>query len=73
MAPDDRSIGITINENSQNRQPVSTQTQSIWQLPVDYEWGGFGVSSGAVEHSHHQDADSGLYWLWDMTWNGTGG
>lgn len=74
MAPDDRTIGMSINESIQDGEPITTQTQSIWQLPMDYEWGGFGVSSSeAVGHSNHRDAESGLYWLWDMTWNETGG
>lgn len=73
MAPDDRSLGMSINGNSQNCEPVSTQTQSNWQLPVEYEWNGLGVSSSeAVEDSYHRDAEGGLYWLWDMAWNETG-
>lgn len=72
VAPDDRSLGMPVNGNSQNCEPVSTQTQSNWQLPVEYEWNGLGVSSEAVEDSYHRDAEGGLYWLWDMAWNETG-
>lgn len=69
MAPDDRSLGSSITGDSES---ASTQTQSIWQMPAEYEWNGLGVSPEAVEDNYHRDAESGLYWLWDMAWNGTG-
>ena len=49
------------------------QPHNVWQqVPADYEWDGAGVSPRAVEDSYYRDTESGLYWLWDMTWNGAG-
>ena len=52
--------------------PEQTQPQGVWQIPAEYEWNATGASPRGVEDSY-RDVESGLYWLWDMTWNGTGG
>lgn len=65
------------NSNTTNNQHISTgqnmQPHNVWQqVPAGYEWDGAGVSPRAVEDNYYRDTESGLYWLWDMTWNGAG-
>lgn len=70
MAPNDRSFNTPVQHcvsPEQNVQP------NVWQVPAEYEWNGASISPRVMEDSYHRDVESGLYWLWDMTWNGVGG
>jgi hypothetical protein len=46
-----------------------SQSHGSWQLPSD-DWSMPGFSRGAVEDTYQDSIEGGLYWLWDMTWNG---
>ncbi|KGO67729.1 Transcription factor, fungi [Penicillium italicum] len=76
LVPGDRSAGIPTGEdNLQFGEFVEPgmQTNESWQLPAEYDWNMPGLSREPVENNHHDSAEGGLYWLWDMTWNGGGG
>jgi len=70
MAPGD--VNVHVPSELQYVSPEQTQPQGVWQIPAEYEWNATGASPRGVEDSY-RDVESGLYWLWDMTWNGTGG
>lgn len=70
MAPGD--VNVPVEESQQYVSSEQMQPQNIRQLTAEYEWNGTGTSPRGVEDSY-RDVESGLYWLWDMTWNGTGG
>ncbi|EYE94653.1 uncharacterized protein EURHEDRAFT_378109 [Aspergillus ruber CBS 135680] len=70
MAPGD--VNVPVQSEQQYVSSEQMQPQSVWQVPAEYEWNGTGTSPRGVEDSY-RDVESGLYWLWDMTWNGTGG
>ncbi|KAJ5431381.1 Transcription factor [Penicillium cf. griseofulvum] len=44
-------------------------TGGVWQ-PAEYDWSMSGLSREPVENNHQDNVEGGLYWLWDMTWNG---
>ena len=69
MAPGD--VNVPVQSEQQYVSSEQLQSQGVWQMPAEYEWNGTGASPRAVEDSY-RDIESGLYWLWDMTWNGTG-
>ncbi|KAG0153631.1 hypothetical protein PDIDSM_2285 [Penicillium digitatum] len=76
LGPGDRSAGIaTGGDNLQLGDIVEPgmQTHESWQLPAEYDWNMPGLSWEPVENNHQDSVEGGLYWLWDMTWNGIGG
>lgn len=70
MAPGD--INVPVQSEQQYVSSEQLQPQGVWQMPAEYEWNGTSASPRGVEDSY-RDVESGLYWLWDMAWNGTGG
>lgn len=70
MAPGD--VNVPVQSEQQYVSSEQLQPQGVWQMPAEYEWNGTGASPRGVE-DNYRDVESGLYWLWDMTWNGTGG
>jgi len=69
MAPGD--VNVPVQSEQQYVSSEQMQPQGVWQMPAEYGWNGTGISPRGVEDSY-RDIESGLYWLWDMTWNGTG-
>lgn len=69
MAPGD--VNVPVQSEQQYVSSEQMQPQGVWQMPAEYGWNGTGTSPRGVEDSY-RDIESGLYWLWDMTWNGTG-
>ncbi|CRG82806.1 putative transcriptional regulatory protein C1683,13c [Talaromyces islandicus] len=41
-----------------------------WQLSVQRDWSDPNATSGSVENATDGNDEHGLYWLWDMSWNG---
>ncbi|KAH8698849.1 putative C6 transcription factor [Talaromyces proteolyticus] len=41
-----------------------------WQLSALHDWSDPNVASGSIENTTNGDSEYGLYWLWDMSWNG---
>ncbi|KAJ5265590.1 transcriptional regulator family: Fungal Specific TF [Penicillium chrysogenum] len=75
LGPGDRSAGIHVGDNLQPREFVEPgiPAHEVWQLPAEYDWNMPGLSREPVENDHQDSVEGGLYWLWDMTWNGVGG
>lgn len=70
---DDRSSDIPAGgDNPRNREfpEQDVQPSGGWQLPAESNWSLPAVPQAALEESFQQTLDDGLYWLWDMTWNG---
>ncbi|KAJ5813021.1 transcriptional regulator family: Fungal Specific TF [Penicillium robsamsonii] len=74
LGPGDRSGIPTGGENLQFREFVEPgiQTHEVWQ-PAEYDWSMPGLAREPLENTHQDSVEGGLYWLWDMTWNGVGG
>ncbi|KAF7596806.1 hypothetical protein BBP40_012405 [Aspergillus hancockii] len=70
----DRSVNTLSGEshNSQHPPHESVDPQYSWQVPVDYGWDGAGTVPMGVEDPYLGNGESGMYWLWDMTWDGMG-
>jgi hypothetical protein len=75
LGPGDRSAGIHVGDNLQPREFVEPgiPAHEVWQLPAEYDWNMPSLSREPVENDHQDSVEGGLYWLWDMTWNGVGG
>ncbi|KAB8204096.1 fungal-specific transcription factor domain-containing protein [Aspergillus parasiticus] len=71
----DRSVNILSGENHQTHQTPNQNTESQFplQVPMDYGWDGAGAVPMGVEDPYLGNGESGMYWLWDMTWDGMGG
>lgn len=70
---DDRSSDIPASgDGPQNREFAEQDIQQSggWQLPAEPNWSLPAVPQATLEDSFQQTFDDGLYWLWDMTWNG---
>lgn len=70
----DRSINVLSGESHQTHQPPdeNTESQFALQVPMDYGWDGAGAVPMGVEDPYLGNGESGMYWLWDMTWDGMG-
>ncbi|XHG03409.1 hypothetical protein AWENTII_006717 [Aspergillus wentii] len=40
-----------------------------WQMPAQQDWNEPDFSQAGLEETYFDSGESGLYWLWDMTWN----
>ena len=47
------------------------QPDHAWQQSTPNEWHDPSVSLDAMETAAYGTGERGLYWLWDMSWNGT--
>ncbi|KAF7167563.1 hypothetical protein CNMCM5623_000869 [Aspergillus felis] len=47
------------------------QPDHAWQQSAPNEWRDPSVSLGTMETATYGTSERGLYWLWDMSWNGT--
>ncbi|GFF31074.1 transcription factor C6 [Aspergillus udagawae] len=47
------------------------QPDPAWQQSASNEWRDSSVSLGTMETASYGTGERGLYWLWDMSWNGT--
>jgi hypothetical protein len=47
------------------------QPDPAWQQSAPNEWRDPSVSLGIMETATYGTGEQGLYWLWDMSWNGT--
>jgi hypothetical protein len=72
---DDRFLDFRVGR--ENHPPRDLLQESMrpddqWQLSAPRDWGDLGVPSGSIENSTDGIGEGGLYWLWDMSWNGAG-
>ncbi|RHZ59276.1 fungal specific transcription factor domain-containing protein [Aspergillus thermomutatus] len=71
---DDPSINwYTSRDTHEARGTIQDTFQSdhAWQQSAPNEWHDPSVPLGAMETTTYGTGERGLYWLWDMSWNGT--
>ncbi|KAE8396350.1 fungal-specific transcription factor domain-containing protein [Aspergillus alliaceus] len=70
----DRSVNVLSGDGQANHQLAheNADPQFALQVPMDYGWDGAGAVSMSVEDPYLGNGESGMYWLWDMTWDGVG-
>ncbi|EAL84969.1 Zn(II)2Cys6 transcription factor [Aspergillus fumigatus Af293] len=71
---DDRSFNwYASGDTHQARGTIqdTIQPDNTWQQSAPNEWHDHSVSLGSMETASYGTSERGLYWLWDMSWNGT--
>lgn len=71
---DDRSFNwYASGDTHQARGTIqdTIQPDNTWQQSAPNEWHDPSVSLGSMETASYGTSERGLYWLWDMSWNGT--
>ncbi|KAE8352515.1 fungal-specific transcription factor domain-containing protein [Aspergillus coremiiformis] len=66
----DRSGNVFSGENHQDHS--LDEAHLTLQIPMDFGWEGAGTVPMGVEDPYLGNGESGMYWLWDMTWDGIG-
>jgi hypothetical protein len=72
MGPGDFSSSIPTgadNLPSHELAEPNLQSNGTWQLASE-DWNMPGFSRSVAEDTYQDSVEGGLYWLWDMTWNG---
>jgi hypothetical protein len=72
---DDRFFDLHVDRDSHPpRDPLqeSMRPDDQWQLYTPHDWNDPNVPAGSIETTTNGNGENGLYWLWDMSWNGTG-
>ncbi|KAL5342236.1 fungal-specific transcription factor domain-containing protein [Aspergillus crustosus] len=52
--------------------PSDFPPDQSWAASGQPDWTGADVPPGVFENTNDINGEQGLYWLWDMSWNGTG-
>ena len=55
----------------QSRGQESIREDDQWQPSAQHDWNGASSFAETFESTVDTNGESGLYWLWDMSWNVT--